>query len=116
MSLFGTHKPRQQHFPKLQSGHVITVATQNDIRTTTGHVGGDGDGSGAAGLSNDFGFPLHVFRLCIEKIVWHLLLRQQGGEQFRLFYACGAHQYRPPDLMNIGGFQGHSTPFGCLRS
>ena len=45
----------------------IRVAAQNDVGTTAGHVGGDGNGALAACFRNDFSFTLML--LCIEDIM-----------------------------------------------
>ena len=78
MVLLGAHQAGEEHLPQLEAGHVVAVAAEDDVGAAAGHVGGDGHGTGAAGLGHNFGLPLHVFGLGIEQVVGHLLLGQQG--------------------------------------
>jgi hypothetical protein len=112
MAVLGAHQQRQQHLAQLETRHVVGVAAKDDVGAAAGHVGGDGDGAGAAGLGHDLGLPLHVLGLGVEQVVGNLLLGQQGREQFRLLHAGGAHQHRPALLVHGGGFSGHGTPLG----
>ena len=57
---------------QLGSGGAGANSTSND----TVHIRGDGDSTGTAGLSHDFGFTLHVFGLGIQQVVGDLLLSQ----------------------------------------
>ena len=114
MPLLGTHQSGEQHLPQLEASHVIAVATEDDVSATAGHVGGDGDRTGSAGLGDDLRLPLHVFRLCVEQVVGHLLLSQQGGEKLRLLDAGGADQNRPARAVNFSGLECNGTPFSGL--
>lgn len=48
--------------------HVLRIASQNDISTTTCHVGSDGDSLTAPTLGHNLGLALHILRLSIEKL------------------------------------------------
>ena len=71
-------------------GHVGGVAPQHDIGAAARHVGGDGDGPGAAGLGHDVGLLLVV--LGVEDLVGDALPLEHGREQLALLDGDGAHQ------------------------
>jgi len=70
------------------------VAAQYDVRTPSGHVGGDGNGAFAPGLGHDLRLPLVVFG--IEDRVAHPPLLQEGRDLLRVLDGAGAHEYRLP--------------------
>ena len=113
-SLLGPNQAWQQHLAQLQSRHVIAVAPKNDVGAAAGHVGSDGHGAGPAGLSNDLGFPLHVFGLGVEKVVGHLLFSKQGRKQFRFLHTGGSYKNGSATGVNLGGFSSNCLPFSCF--
>ena len=112
--LFRLHKTAQQHLPQLQAGHVVAVATKDDVGTTARHVGGDGHSASPTRLGHDLRFALHVLRLRVEQVVGDLLLRQQRTQQFAFLHRGGADQHRPSVLVDLSCFVGHSAPFCSL--
>src|SRR5690554_6660693 len=76
-----------------QAGDFGFPATaEDDVSTTTGHVGGDGDSTRATGLGNDLGFFFVV--LGVQYLVIDALLRQQLGNHFRGLDRCSTDQNR----------------------
>ena len=73
-------------------GHVLGVAAQHDIRTTTGHVGGHGDGAVLTGLRHDLRLALVV--LGVQQIVLDALAGQHLAQQLILLDGDGTHQHR----------------------
>lgn len=71
---------------------LFQTTAQHDVRTTTGHVGGDGDRSRPTGLGDDVGFLLMM--LGIEHLMRHTGLAQDAGQQFRVLDRRGADQHR----------------------
>ena len=62
---------------ELQIGHLnFPVPSQHDVGTATGHVGGDGQRTRAAGLGNNFSFFLVEFG--IEHLVRNVFLIKQA--------------------------------------
>ena len=64
--------------------HKIRVATEQDVRTAAGHVGGDRDRALAARLGDDFGFALVIFG--VQNVMRHTLADQAAGNQLRILY------------------------------
>src|SRR3990172_7983219 len=69
----------------------LGVAAQHDVGPASGHVGGDGDHVGPAGLDDDL--RLARVLLGVENVVRELLLVEHRGEQFRILDRGGAHQH-----------------------
>ena len=68
------------------------IAAELDVGAAAGHVGGDGDGAGQAGIGDDMGFLLVVAG--IEHVHGaDVLLAQQLGQHFGFFDRGGAHQH-----------------------
>lgn len=60
---------RHEHLPQLESRHVVGITAQQDVRTATRHVGGDGHCTLAPRLRHDLTLTLHVLRLGIKYLV-----------------------------------------------
>ena len=73
------------------------VAAQDDIGTTTCHVGGDGHSTQPSGFCHDGGFLVMLFG--VQHIMLHAPLFQQQTDAFGIFDGNGAHQYRLSRLM-----------------
>ncbi len=81
----------QTLFNFIGNSHV-QIAAQLNICTATGHVCGNGDGTGHPGLRDNVGFLLVI--ASVQHVVLYLFLLQMSGEEFRLLDGCCAHQYR----------------------
>ena len=90
-------------------GHEFRVAAEEDVGTTTGHVGGDGDHAEAAGLGYDFGFLLVEF--CVEDDVADGLALEDLGEEFGLFDAGGTDEDRLLGGVETLDFVGYGEVF-----
>ena len=66
---------RQSLLDRLLLRHELGVAPQQNVSTTAGHIGRDGDGTLASGLRHDLGFLLVV--LGIQYDMLDALLLQQ---------------------------------------
>ncbi len=75
------------------------VAAQQDVGTTAGHVGGDGDRTRATGLGDDLGFLVVV--LGVEHLVLDAFLLQQARDVFGAFDGRRAHQDRAAIVLTI---------------
>ena len=82
---------RKAGFRQLRLGQEIGVAAQHDIRTTAGHVGGDGHRPEFTGLSHDLSLLLVV--LGVQDIMRDALAPQHLAQQLALFDGNGAHQH-----------------------
>ena len=80
--------------PQVMLGQVFRVAAQHDVRTTSGHVGGDGHGPQLTGLGHDLGLLLMV--LGVQHRVGHVFPLQHPGNQFAFLNGNGTHQHRLP--------------------
>src|SRR6185437_4868695 len=89
------------------------AATEHDIGTAAGHVGGDGDLAGRAGLGHDVRLALML--LGVQHFVHHASLVQQAGEQFGYFDRGGADQYRLSALVAILDVLDHRVVLRRLR-
>ncbi len=78
------------------------VAAKDDVYAAAGHVGGDGHGSGLAGLSNDGRFLFMI--LGVEQVMRHAFARQHAGQQLVLLNGNRAHQHRLPLGMALFNF------------
>ena len=70
----------------------VGVAAQLNVGAAAGHVGGDGDGAGLAGLGDDEGFLLVVAR--VQHVVRDPGLLQLLGQRLRLLDRDRADQHR----------------------
>ena len=66
-------------------------AAQHDVRATAGHVRGDGDGVGLAGLRDDLGLARVL--LGVQHLVGKLFLFQECRQQFRVLDRCGSYEH-----------------------
>ncbi|MNF33723.1 hypothetical protein D3C84_145450 [compost metagenome] len=94
-----THLPGRFQLGNLLAGRVLQrgdlglpVAPQHYVGTTTGHVGGYGDGAGLTGLGDDFRF--HGVELGVQHLVRDVLLGQDAGQQFGVLDGDGTDQHR----------------------
>ncbi len=71
---------------------LLDVAAQHDVGAAAGHVGGDGDRTGAARLRHDQRLALVL--LGVEHLVRDLGLLQQARQQLGVLDGRGAHQRR----------------------
>ena len=78
---------------------LLDVAAEHDVGTATGHVGGDGDHAGSAGLGDDLRF-LFVL-LGVEHLVRQPGLDHQLGQQLGALDGGGAHQHRLAALLAV---------------
>ena len=74
------------------SNAFFDIAAQHDVRSTTGHVGGDGDGFGATRLCHDVRFTRMLFG--IEHLVRQACLGEHLGQQLRQLDGGGTYQHR----------------------
>ena len=85
---------RQLLLAQIRQSHMLCIASQHNVRTTAGHVGGNGHRAEFAGLSNDLRFLFVV--LGVEYRVLHALTPQKFRQQLRLFNGNRAYQHRLP--------------------
>ena len=93
---------------------VLGVATEQDVGTTAGHVGGDGDGPGATGLRDDV--CLLLVELRVEHRMLDATLGEQRGKPFRAFDGDGADQAGLLARMALGDIVGHGVELGVDRT
>ncbi len=79
----------------------VDVAAQLNVGAAAGHVGGDRDGAGLAGLGDDIGFLLVIAR--VQHLVRHLALFQDRRKRLRLVDADRADEHR---LIAPAAFEG----------
>ena len=93
LELLGRHVLHGQALVLQTLAHqLVGVAAQQDVGTTTGHVGGDGHGAVASGLGNDVGLAFMV--LGVEDLVCDAALGKGGGQLLGALDGDGAHQDR----------------------
>ena len=93
LELLGRHVLHGQALVLQALAHqLVGVAAQQDVGTTTGHVGGDGHGAVASGLGNDVGLAFMV--LGVEDLVCDAALGKGGGQLLGTLDGDGAHQDR----------------------
>ena len=80
---------------------LLDIAAEHDVGAAAGHVGGDGDHAGPAGLGHDLG--LLGMLLGVEHLVRQLGLRQQPGDQLGVLDRGRAHQHRLAALCGSRG-------------
>src|SRR5690606_8353612 len=111
-----------RHVSELLPDAHVGVAAELDVGAAAGHVGGDGDGAGDAGLGDDVGFLLVIAgvedgeglvadRLLAEQLgevlrigevaLLPALLPQEFGEELRLLDRGGADQHRLAALLAV---------------
>ena len=84
----GVHAKVEAH--ELLDGHLLGIATEQDVRTTAGHVGGDGHGAQATGLSDDL--SLALMELGVQDLVLDAALVEQARQTLGALDGHGAHQ------------------------
>ena len=90
----------------------VRIAAQQNVRTTAGHVGGDGHCTPVTCLGYDFCFLGVV--LGVQHFVGDVLAPQQAGEHLTGFHRYGAHQHRLSlGMMLLNGGK-HSVKLGDL--
>ena len=82
------------------NGAMLGVATEHDVRTTAGHVGGHGDGTLAARLGHNRGLSLVLLR--IEDFMANACLAQHPRKLLRLLHGGGSDQHRLTSLVTLG--------------
>ena len=87
---------------QLCPSHRFRVSTQDDIGSTTGHIGGDRYRPKAARLSNDFRFSFVELR--VQNTVLDPAAIQQLGKPFTLLDRNGADQNGASLLANFSDF------------
>ena len=93
LELLGRHVLHGQALVLQALAHqLVGIAAQQDVGTTTGHVGGDGHGAVASGLGHDVGLALMV--LGVEDLVCDAALGKGGGQLLGTLDGDGAHQDR----------------------
>ena len=90
----------------------VGVAAQQNVGTTTGHVGGDGDGTQLTGLCHNLGFQLVI--LGVQHIVGDALPLEVLAEDFTFFNGNGAHQHGLPLGVAFLHLLGDGTELACL--
>ena len=81
-------------------GHEAGAAAEQDVRTTTGHVGGDGNGALATSLRHDLRLALVI--LGVEDVVLDAPLVEDAGEPLGVLDGHGADQAGLPMGMALG--------------
>ena len=66
----------------MSSARTLGVAAEQDVRTTAGHVRGDGDRANASGLRHNVRLALMVLR--VQGLMRNAALIQQAGEPLEL--------------------------------
>ena len=93
LELLGRHVLHGQALVLKALAHqLVGVAAQQDVGTTTSHVGSDGHGAVASGLGNDMSLALVM--LSVEDLVRDAALGKGGRQLLRAFDGDGAHQDR----------------------
>ncbi len=82
----------QATLPQFPLGEKLGVATEHDVGTTPGHVGGDGHGALTPRLGNDRCLALVL--LGVEHLVLHTAPGQLLGQVLRLRHAGRTDKYR----------------------
>ena len=77
---------------ELLVGQELDVAAEHDIGTTTGHIGGDGDGALAAGDRDDLGLAGVLLR--VEHLMVDARHVEQRGDDLGGLDGCGTQQHR----------------------
>src|SRR5262249_16113888 len=80
----------QAIFEKMLARHEFRIAAQENVGTAAGHVGGDGDGAFAAGLSHDAGFAFVL--LCVQDLMRNAGFFENVGDGFGFLDGDGADE------------------------
>ena len=89
-----------QRFVGFNRQHVFfDIAAEHDVGAATGHVGGNGDHLGAAGLGDDVG--LAGVLLGVEHLVRQVRLIEQLVDDFGVLNRRSAHQHRLAALVAL---------------
>ena len=95
-------------------GLFFHIAAQHDVGTSTGHIGGDGDGTRTTGLRDDVRFAFVLFG--VQNIVRNLRLCEQIGQQFRGFNRGRTNQCRLTALHAVFDVFNHRLEFFLCRA
>src|SRR5690606_20207137 len=98
--LLGNIEPAGVGVLELGPRRRFGIATKNNVGTTTGHVGGDGDGPFATRLGYDLGFALVL--LGVENFVANAASFEQRRKALAPFDRDGTDENRPPMLVDLG--------------
>ena len=74
-----------------QTTGSLHLVGELDVGTTTGHIGGDGDGALQTCLGYDVGLLLVEFS--VQYVVLYLAHGEHTAQQLTDFYGCGTHKY-----------------------
>ena len=78
---------------------ILGVATENDVRAATGHVGRDRHRIHPARLGDDFRFTFVILR--VQDVVLHAVASQLAAQLFRVLDRHGAEQHGAAGLVNL---------------
>ena len=93
-------------------GFKFRVAAQDDIRTTSGHVGGDGDRVQAACFRDDRGFAFVMLR--VQDVMADSPLVEQVTDFLGFFDGNGTDQHRTAGCMHLHDFFDNRLQLGFL--
>ncbi len=88
---------------------MFRVPAQDDVGTTTGHIGGDRHGTTPSGLGDDFRFSFVL--LGVQHIVLDASFYQLAADMFGRFDGRRAHQNRSSGLVDFLNLQNDGIPF-----
>ena len=95
-------------------GKHIGIAAEQDVGTAARHVRGNGDGADAAGLRDDMGLALMVFR--VQGLMLDATLVEQAGEPLGAFDGHRADKARLARLMASGHVVGDGVELRIDRA
>ena len=98
-----------------QTAFLTNFRCQLDIGTTTGHVGGNGDGAFATGFCHNV--SLLLVQLGVQDIMFNMSAGQDVGKQLRDFNRGGTHQHGSAHFMqpqNLIHYSGIFLTFGLI--
>ena len=78
---------------------AFRIAAKHDVGTATGHIGGNGDRIGLAGLRDNLGFTRVL--LGVQYLMRQFFRLEQLRQQFGIFNRGGAEQYRLAALKTV---------------
>ena len=104
----------QAELGQLEVGEVLGVAAELDVDAAAGHVGGDGDRAGLAGLGDDLALALGVLGLGVEHRVRDALALELLGEQLGDLDGDGADEDRLAVLVALLDLLGDRVPLAVL--
>ncbi len=96
-----------------QTSRSLYFIAQLDVRTTTGHISGNGHRTALTGLGHDVG--LLLMQLGVQYIVGYLTHLEHLAQHFRNLYRCRTDQHRTAHLHQFFYFRNDSLVFLTLR-